>query len=144
MCDDVADAKQRQSAKNKRKQNFRKPRKVYTAKPLDNGSRAGEALRQVQGKPQAVWHFKLQVERCAEGAAIAKKRNGRRQPPGQWRLAKHRAQNKKTKAEQRKSASENGYTYNKHRDQLCKGPDQLVEGSTGSTCTKSQFSAAFK
>jgi hypothetical protein len=54
------------------------------------------------------------------------------------RLRRHREKNSQTKREQRESASANGYTYNKRR--LCKGPDQLVEGSDVSTCTKVRVS----
>jgi len=50
------------------------------------------------------------------------------------RLSKYREKNNQTKREQRKSASDNGCTYDKK--QQCKGTDLLVEGSTGSTCTK--------
>ncbi len=50
------------------------------------------------------------------------------------RLRKQREKNNQTQREQRKSASAHGYTYNKK--QQCKGPDQLVEGSAVSTCTR--------
>ena len=54
-------------------------------------------------------------------------------------LRKHREKNSQTMREQRASASEHGYTYNKKPQ--CNGPDQLVEGSTGSTCTRNAVSA---
>jgi hypothetical protein len=54
------------------------------------------------------------------------------------RLRTHREKDSQNKREQRKSASAHGYTYNKK--QQCKGPDQLVKGSTGSTCTRNSVS----
>jgi hypothetical protein len=53
------------------------------------------------------------------------------------RLRNHREKDNQTKREQRKSAKENGYTYNKRKQ--CKGPGQLVEGSPG-TCTRTAVS----
>ena len=54
-------------------------------------------------------------------------------------LRKYREKNSQTMREQRASASEHGYTYNKKPQ--CNGPDQFVEGSTGSTCTRKAVSA---
>jgi hypothetical protein len=80
-----------------------------------------------------------QCSRCKSNAELKALRKLRKETGvDNPRLAKHRAQNSKTKAEQRKSAKDHGYTYNKH--QQCKGPDQLVEGNTGSTCTRTAVS----
>jgi hypothetical protein len=54
------------------------------------------------------------------------------------RLRKHREKDSQNKREQRKSAKEHGFTYNKHKQ--CKGPDQLVEVSDVSTCTRNAVS----
>jgi hypothetical protein len=54
------------------------------------------------------------------------------------RLRKYREKSSQTKAEQRKSAKENGFTYNKRKK--CKGHEQLVEGSAVSTCTRNAIS----
>jgi hypothetical protein len=57
-------------------------------------------------------------------------------------LRKYRERNSENRREQVKSAKENGYTYNSSKEtRRCKGPGQLVEGNTGSTCTKFRISS---